>query len=292
MMNVYAVVVTYNRLELLKQCVQSLLKQTIRISNIVIVNNSSTDGTTEWLKTQNELTIINQANTGGAGGFFTGSKYAYDNGADWIWMMDDDVVPETDCLENLLKANTPQRGIIQPIRIYKNQHVLLESKLLNLTNPFKGLHQSKVELKDIQNICNVQAIPFEGPLIKRSVFERIGFPNPNYFILYDDTDFSYRTIASGYQIVLTPQAILRKLVMRNTDFDASGWKHKYEIRNAAYFDRVYGKNCFVRYCRPLMRVIHLLLFCIYRKKKFTIKNLRDTIRYTLLGINKNMNIID
>lgn len=91
-MNIIAVVVTYNRIELLKRNIRCL-QQNKPVSSIIIVNNGSTDGTTEWLASQKELTVINQPNVGGAGGFYTGIQHAYNAHADWIWCMDDDVFP-------------------------------------------------------------------------------------------------------------------------------------------------------------------------------------------------------
>ncbi len=85
-----AVVVTFNRLELLKQCVQSLRNQTLKLDEILIINNSSTDGTLEWLNQQNDLTILTQENSGSAGGQYTGIKTAYEKGYDWILCTDDD----------------------------------------------------------------------------------------------------------------------------------------------------------------------------------------------------------
>ena len=107
-MNIIAVVVTYNRIELLKRTVRCL-QQNKPVSSIVVVNNGSTDATAEWLKTQSGLTVINQANVGGSGGFYTGMQYAYQAGADWIWCMDDDVFPRADCLERLLQRRRSGR---------------------------------------------------------------------------------------------------------------------------------------------------------------------------------------
>ena len=70
-MNIIAVVVTYNRIELLKRTVHCL-RQNKPVTSIVVVNNGSTDATAEWLKTQPELTVINQTNVGGSGGFIPG----------------------------------------------------------------------------------------------------------------------------------------------------------------------------------------------------------------------------
>ena len=111
---VCAVVVTYNRKELLLECMRGLLAQTRPLDAIYIIDNASTDGTPELLK---EKGYINSAfkepnisyvrmpeNTGGAGGFHEGIKRAYEDGCDWIWVMDDDVKAENDCLSQLMAA--------------------------------------------------------------------------------------------------------------------------------------------------------------------------------------------
>ena len=99
-MKITAVVVTFNRLELLKQGIECLRKQQ-KLTGIIVVNNGSTDGTREWLNAQPGLLVVHQDNVGGSGGFYTGIERAYSEGADWIWCMDDDVFPRPDCLDRL-----------------------------------------------------------------------------------------------------------------------------------------------------------------------------------------------
>lgn len=87
-MNVVAVVVTYNRRELLKRNL-SCLRANRPVQSIVVVNNGSTDGTTEWLKEQKDLIVIHQENVGGSGGFIG----AFSMLSSWeptgygVWMM-------------------------------------------------------------------------------------------------------------------------------------------------------------------------------------------------------------
>ena len=100
-MKIIAVVVTFNRRELLKRNIECL-RRNKPVSSILVVNNGSTDGTKEWLDEQQDLSVIHQANVGGSGGFYTGIEHAYQSGADWIWCMDDDVFPRENCLEKLL----------------------------------------------------------------------------------------------------------------------------------------------------------------------------------------------
>ena len=100
--NIAAVVVTYNRLELLRQCVEALRTQTSSC-DILIVDNASTDGTDQWLASQPDLHYRNTgSNLGGAGGFNFGMRWAVEAGYDYVWVMDDDTLPQPDALEKLL----------------------------------------------------------------------------------------------------------------------------------------------------------------------------------------------
>lgn len=89
-MKVAAVVVTYNRKELLRECLQALLNQTRPLDEIIVVDNASTDGTDQMIPEEfPQITHVRlPENIGGAGGFHEGMKLAYEKGHDWIWVMD------------------------------------------------------------------------------------------------------------------------------------------------------------------------------------------------------------
>src|SRR3989304_9823294 len=99
-----AVIVTHNRLELLKKCILSLINQSSPLSKIYVVNSGSTDETLEWLGKQKEIFVINQSNQGSSGGFYSGISAAYNDGQDWIWLMDDDCELYQDSLERLIES--------------------------------------------------------------------------------------------------------------------------------------------------------------------------------------------
>ena len=105
---VAAVVVTFNRKELLCECLDALLAQTFPVSRIVLVDNASTDGTYELLAEKGYLErgIFDYfrlpINSGGAGGFHEGVKRAYEAGFDWLWLMDADVEPMPGALERMI----------------------------------------------------------------------------------------------------------------------------------------------------------------------------------------------
>ena len=180
------------------------------------------------------------------------------NGFDWIWCMDDDVYPEPDCLENLLKQDNAEVGVLCPMRKQQGKIFLTEIKKFNLRNPFKSLHVNLVTLDDINknDTISIEGITFEGPLIKRKVVEQIGFPNKELFLLYDDSDYGYRAILAGWRIKLVVKAILNKELFfvnddRVTQVQKGKWKLYYHIRNSVYFNKKYGSNIAVQYIRSL-----------------------------------------
>lgn len=97
-----ALIVTFNRLGKLKKTVEETLK--LEFTNIVIVNNGSTDGTQAWLSSIVDTRVIVLTlteNTGGAGGFKTGSQYICEQlASDWVFFYDDDAYPYPDTLKS------------------------------------------------------------------------------------------------------------------------------------------------------------------------------------------------
>ena len=258
MKRITAVVVTYNRKELLIRCIEYLRRQTVKLDGIIVINNGSTDGTDAWLDQQKDLDVIHQENVGGAGGFYRGIQHAYINGFDWIWCLEDDVFPEPDCLEQLLEQDDEKTGILCPLHRQGGKTHLSEIRKFNLTNPFKSLHADIITPNDVRKkeSISIEGMTFEGPLIKREVVKQIGFPNKELFLLYDDSDYGYRAVLAGWHLKLVTKALINKELLfvnddRVTQVQKGKWKLYYHIRNTVYFNRKYGKNYSVRVLRSL-----------------------------------------
>lgn len=179
---VIAVVVTYNRNELLKRCIDALRHQTRKVDKILVINNGSTDQTEDWLRRQSDVDFITQKNVGGAGGFFTGIKTGFEQSFSWIWLMDDDGYPKDDALELLLEGNDEQLCL-------RNCSVINEKDKKSFVWK-TGKYKSIDEVQDpvIKNVSH----PFNGTLIHRKIIERVGFPNANLFLWGDETEYYYR----------------------------------------------------------------------------------------------------
>lgn len=189
MNNISVVVVTYNRKDLLVRCLEHISQQTLPPSNIIIVDNASTDGTSEVLDGIDDLhgvpvTVLRlPSNTGGAGGFHAGLKHAADKGADMVWMMDDDAFPYINALEELAATATNPNDIYCSTAIYGSQ--------LSWPNGLRNGRRVQY-LKDLPDIAEVNFVPFLGFFIHRQLIEKIGYPESEYFIAADDVEYCRR----------------------------------------------------------------------------------------------------
>ena len=203
MNKVACIVVTYNRVELLKNCISSLHSQTCGGFDIIVVNNGSTDGTKEWLSTQNDIVTINQDNVGGAGGFYTGMKTAIERGYDWVWMMDDDGETEAHQLEELLNgAERLDSKFVNALVCNINNKEQLAFGLVHNGKGLTNVDETKA-YKEIPDSIN----PFNGTMIHRDVIEKIGFIKKEMFIWGDEMEYTYRARSNGYKLFTITNAI-------------------------------------------------------------------------------------
>lgn len=283
-MNIIAVVVTYNRRELLKRNIACLRLNT-PVSSIVVVNNGSTDGTGAWLDEQEDLTVIHQENVGGSGGFYRGIQYAYQAGADWVWCMDDDVFPRPDCMEYLLPyTHEPGVGILAPRRLMAGQIFTNDFQKVNLSNPFASMYQQKLKKQVVNGPVDICGTAFEGLCISRKAVAEIGLPNKELFIFCDDTDYCLRAVLAGFRILYIPSALMGKeKFFSNDNWEERSrkkkWKRFYQVRNSTYLNHHYGRNWWVRYLRGFNGMLGYLLVALFTCPFKNVYTLNDVAKF-------------
>lgn len=197
-MKIDAVVVTYNRKELLLECIEAILNQNYNVDKVFIIDNASTDGTYDELKNRGILDIKKiiykklEENIGGAGGFYEGIKAAREDNADWIWIMDDDTIPKEDCLKNFINALSIING---KISFLASAVYGIDNECMNTTgiSEFKGKNgilQWHEYIKD--GIVGIDVATFVSLLINGDATKKIGLPFKDYFIWGDDTEYTLR----------------------------------------------------------------------------------------------------
>ena len=246
--NIFAVVVTYNRKQLLIQCLSALAKQTQSLSKIIIVDNASTDGTLQELHHSGLLEnpcmqlLSLEQNTGGAGGFAAGMQYAFEHGANYVWMMDDDAIPHPTALAELLKHVTPQH-------IYASLAVKDEQISWEMTVKQGDSWITTHNPNDITENMEVHSLPFLGFMIHRQLVEKIGLPDTAFFIAADDTEYCLRAKQAGSKLFLAGRSLIEHPKAQHQEYKVLGkkinyvslppWKRYYDTRNRIFIAKKY-----------------------------------------------------
>ena len=293
MKSVCALVVTYNRSKYLQKALEGILNQQQKVSGVLIFNNNATDDTEETLIdlgyidaksdeiVENHLYETekdgrrfyyyhNHENLGGAGGFANGIKLISKLDYDYVWIMDDDVYPEPDCLGKIMEQMALQNvqvGI--PNRTDENFD---DRAITNFD--FDDYHKFWTELRKTvtygpfnEGAIKVVDMPFEGPVVKMSLLRKVGIPDSGFFIEYDDSDFAQR-LQQYSEIVFATKAQLHRQLAVKVDpsvikqEEPYNWRNYYKIRNNIIFDKRYGKNWKVRQLSPLILIAHHLVLAI------------------------------
>lgn len=288
--NFGVVIVTYNRLELLKECIDSVLKQERPFSNVTIVNNNSNDGTKEYLDAidNNFFTVIHtDANLGGAGGFKIGVDSVYKK-VDYVLLIDDDAMLSRNFLKQI------EKSIVNNIYAYSGS--VLTGGVIDRT------HRRRIKNKVLLTHIDVQEKEYDaayfdydlstfcGLVIKTSVINEIGLPKSEYFIWYDDTEYSLRINKISRIRNINSAVIDNKTKLSYSD--RYTWKSYYGYRNKIDMGRIYS-SCpvlFISYrvLFHMMRVLQYTCTSIFSKKdrryyRFAAKLMEDAVVDSLIG---------
>lgn len=265
--SVAAVIVTYNRLEKLKTVLNSLEKLTVSPEYLVIVNNASTDGTDKYLAEYEarrsvedgmKVSVVNlPENVGGAGGFSAGMKYGYDLGADFLWVSDDDGYPEPDSLANLLngyKSAVDELGPDVPFACSMVKYT--DGSICEMNNPVTTWDWGRLLAKG-QNSVLVSSCSFVSVLFPRWALEDFGLPYKEYFIWFDDAEYTRRLTKGCPGIQVLDSVVIHDMGQnKGVNFrqinEKNAWKFAYGIRNeASYRLHHEGRLSYLLFCRTV-----------------------------------------
>ncbi len=267
---IYAVVVTFNRVNLLKKAIDALKSQTHKLDKILIVNNASTDDTASFLQSisnDSQVQIENlESNIGGAGGFNIGLRRSIEGGADWVWMMDDDTEPTPQALEKLLSCRDldSQIGFLSSRVLWKNG----DTHLMNVPGIRQDVWLNGV-FYPFDKYINQRAFPiwcasFVSYMVKTEVVKQVGLPIKEFFIWLDDYEFTTRINQAGYFGLYVHDSVVIHQTEKNEAANianaaqSQAWKFFYEMRNRMYFERINSKHFWTFYKKSRKIYKHLL----------------------------------
>jgi GT2 family glycosyltransferase len=212
MPRVFIIVVNYNGPDDTLECIASVRKINYPDYRVVLVDNGSTDASIEvFRKNSSDITLIeNGENLGFAEGNNVGIRHALANGADYVFLLNNDTVLEPDALGHLVSyaQENPAAGIVGPKILYYSNPDTIWFAGGNI-DPFNGAsHIGNGNQDDgtFDEIRQVGYITGCALLARRDMMEDVGLMDPEYFLLYEESDWCLRAARKGYLCYYVPEA--------------------------------------------------------------------------------------
>ncbi|MEP7089436.1 MAG: glycosyltransferase [Nocardioidaceae bacterium] len=234
---VVAVVVTWDRRELLEESLAALAAQTLRPTQVVVVDNACTDGTTELLRRDYaHLELVHLGvNTGGAGGFAAGIERALTLRPDLVWLLDDDTVPTATAAERLAAAWAAYPGERRPA-VLASRVVWTDGRDHPMNTPrprpwaSRGLRAAAAQVGAVP----IRSASFVSIVCDAALVRERGVPIADYFLWNDDFEYSTRLIHGRVGLAVPDSVVVHKTrTFGATDVDP-GERFFWEVRNKVW----------------------------------------------------------
>src|SRR5947209_592317 len=235
-----AVIVTYNRSEMLRRCLAALGEQTRPPDRILVVDNASTDGTASMLEREHPTVEVLRltVNEGGAGGFHEGIRRAYESGMEWLWLMDDDTIPTPSALEELLAAAERLDGTAPAL--LASRVIWRDGSLHPMNSPiFERRRMDRVIGGAELGLMPVRGETFVSLHLHRRAIDQYRLPLKHFFLWADDIEYTSRIVLGGEGAYFVPSSIVLHDTAAPEDFrSARPERFYYHVRNTLLMARI------------------------------------------------------
>lgn len=240
------IICNFNKASMVVKCIQCILESTFRDFDIFVVDNASTDNSVEAIcrSYSNDVTVLqNSENLGGTGGFNTGLKHAYELGYEYFMCVDNDAFLDENAIKELydfMEAH-PKAGIATSKIYHMDAPGYIQQYGQEISFDFFAttpLDYNKYDDGSLEAFRYVDAAAACSMLIRRSLIDKIGFWNDDYFLYWDDTDFCWRCWLAGMEVasVGTSYALHQMGAKKEA---VSTFPTYYSWRNWIYFFKKY-----------------------------------------------------
>lgn len=291
--NIVAVIVTYNRCDLLKTTIEKIQGQNEIKCDILVVDNASMDMTKNLITEQFKYSGMHYYNTGinlgGAGGFEYGVKMAVTLGYEYIWMMDDDTWPEPDALKQLFWADNTlggEWGFLSSVAYW------VDGSICKMNIQKKNIFSHIGEKEYNSPISSIKMCSFVSLLVKADTIKEFGLPIGEYFIWTDDYEFTGRISRKRMCYVVPSSKVIHKMknnrrVEFATEEPSRIDRYHYIYRNDVHCYRQYG---LLGWLYILLKIAYTSIHVIFHSENNKNEKLRIIFKGIKEGISFHPNI--
>jgi GT2 family glycosyltransferase len=273
---VFTIVINWNQLNLTLECLESLSQSIYPNNTIVVVDNGSTDESPKSINDRFPLLTLIECgeNLGYSEGNNRGIEFALREGADYIFLLNNDTIVDPHMLSKLVDVaeSDPTIGITGPTMFYMDPQDILwggENWIdWRKANTVRSAMGAKINLLLPENMepRSTDYIDSCAILIKREVIEKIGMMDCKYFINFDDLDLNTRARKAGFRVMYVPTAVMWHKVSAAMGL-ASPATTYYMTRNSLLFFLTHGPGPW-----KYIELLQILARCVRTISAWSIKS--------------------
>jgi GT2 family glycosyltransferase len=250
-MRILAHIHTFNDVDVIEQLLDALRRQTRPLDAVLLVDNASSDGTSDKAFSENITVVRNSQNLGPSGAIRIGFAHALEQLFDWTWILDADSVPEPDALEKLI-------AFFEGLSLAEREQVCFLNCLpLTVTGEVKqhplSFAKAGIEVRALERVREFTQCDFtlwSGSLYRMAAVRRIGMPTADYVIDVGEFEYGYRARQLGFTSYIVHRGVIHHDVgrtpgavtslyrfgpIRLTSYELSPFRTYYSVRNMIYF---------------------------------------------------------
>ena len=227
-----AVVVTFNRLALLEECLDAIGSQTCPPAEVMVVDNASTDGTAARVAEKYPHVLLRTLpeNSGAAGGFSEALDWGYRRGHDWVWAMDDDTIPHPGALEALFAGL--DRAPDPPPLLLSSRVEWSDGELHPMNRPTAHRHATgALGLGAQRGLLLLRSTTWVSTLFSRAAIEDYGLPQGHFFMWTEDIEYTTRILRDHPGYMVPESRVEHRTKTGHTFLDAAPDRFYLHVRN-------------------------------------------------------------
>jgi GT2 family glycosyltransferase len=213
---VTAIILNWNNAAQTLDCLASLRQSDYPALDVIVVDNASTDDSVNIIRNAHPKVplLVSTANLGYAGGNNLGIRRALENGAAWVFILNDDTTQAVDCLRQLVDAGemNPKAGLLGPLVYHAEQPGVIQSAGGVMDACWRATHRGENQPAQ-EHFSHGQPIPVDwingcALLVRSAMIQAIGMFDERFFLYREEVEWCVRARQAGWQVIFVPQAHL------------------------------------------------------------------------------------
>ena len=281
------VICNYNKKDYIVNCIRSVLAQSYQDFELYVVDNASTDGSAEAIRSEFPVErvhlIENKENLGGSGGFNTGLRLCLENDYQYLMCVDNDILMAEDNVERLVAfmEKHPEVGmagskinLMDAPEFLQSYGCVIDFEKYNFFDYHKREKESESNIQEFEYCTFVPACSL---IVRTEVVKKVGIMPEDNFIYWDDMEWGYLVNKAGWKVAVYRDAAIRHKtggVATNTFARYYLWRNR--IR---FFGKYLPKEKYEDFAEKILTELHRMLYGCYLKGD---TNLAQSLYFSLM----------